>query len=512
MSEPNPYRNDKTKSDLEFEELLLHPTSILNRMISLYVDITIGLLICIPIVIYGAEILSKDLRNGRIVLPIYDYKFSLAVLGTFFSVCFISAIFECSVLKGTLGKVFVGNEVVNGFKLPVSFFRAFARQFLKFGPLVLIAVFPFVEMKTFSMIVLFFIVPILAFNLFITFFSVERQSFHDLAIRTFVIRKPEKSALIPLLVLVGSIFVSIQTLSWMRTHVVTDALREVPSEVKQSILYDVLNGKKTPTIDLKERIPAAPKVADSTENHIFEVASSIIYEDVLKQDIQKIVVDSTQGKILSAKGPVYTTMTPLGSNEYEFKTYLPPIPNLLAFPKGYNLIIKSATGKNGTMLTAQQQGRVEVEDKVSGEQRYILVTSLIRFSPDEEVQQISGDVILKLPTKVEFETIRPTTESKSDNKSENKFESKEVKVGAHLFQILEMSDRSIEFIHFGPSEYFLGMIAFDKQNQLPLRGGSSIVKNSPNQAFYSYLFGRSIEKYEFNTALLYYLDTYPFSN
>ena len=215
MSEENPYRN-KTESELEFEKLILHQSGVFTRLIALFVDITIALLTCIPLVNYVAEKFSKNIQNGRIVLPIYDYKFSLAVLGVFFLICFISAIFECSPLRGTLGKWLVGNEVVNGFKQEVIFYRALGRQFLKFGALLLIAVFPFVSMEVFIKISLYIIAPAIALNLLIAFFSPEKQAIHDLAVRTYVTRHPEKNILIPLLVLVVSIFVSIQTIYWIK--------------------------------------------------------------------------------------------------------------------------------------------------------------------------------------------------------------------------------------------------------------------------------------------------------
>lgn len=479
--------------------MLLHQSGVFLRLIALFVDFTIGLLCCIPLVIYVTDHFLKNLQNGRIVIPIYDYKFSLLVVGVLFSICFVSAIFE-RLFCGTLGKRLIGIKVVNGFKLEVDFFRALGRQFIKFGFLFLIAVFPFVSIATFIRILMYVIAPGLILNLLVAVFTPEKQAAHDLAIRSYVIREPDSKIFVPILIFVISIFVSGRTISWLDQHVVSEALREVPPSVKQSLVQDFIQGHKIPFINIEDRQGITMPFPASTENYIFEVASDTIYQDVLKQDIQKIATSALgDGQNLSSRGPVYTIIHRLGSNEYEFKTYIPPVANLLANPNAYSFSITSATGKSGSSLTAESNGPIEIQEKMDGTQRYIVVSKKVFFWPNEEIENIRGEVSLRLPTNVLSEIIRPNSSQK------------EIKFDAQSFQITSMTDRTIEFTHYGPFEFFLGLIAYDKKTQHPIRGGVSIVKNVPTQTSYSYAFNRPIEKYEFNTALLYYLETFPFS-
>ena len=413
MTESNPYL---IKNATELEDIELKYANLFTRTASFAADITFALLACIPLVIFAMKYFVQNAQEGRILLPFYHFLFAPISVGVVFSVWVICAIFESSFGQGTPGKWVAGNAVVNGLGDRIGFYKAFGRQVIKYNFMLLIAVFPFVNVQIFSRLIIFVSVPMIVLNMYMILFNSEKQTFHDITASTYVIHRKHYHFLIPLIVLLLSIATSFSVVTWLKDKVILEAMSILPPGAQEAIVAGLIKGERdvvvktaasnltfeSNSISASEIISGAEITAGSdttpgsnptspsnvtsnvpSETHknvksiqissaqTFEYVVDLIYKDAFSRDVGSIIAVNTQlEEKLNTQGPVYTTMEYTGSYGYEFKTYLPTVPNLVINPGAFTLSINSAYDIRGSMLTP------DINEASMGEERQKLMENL----------------------------------------------------------------------------------------------------------------------------------------
>lgn len=543
MTESNPYL---IKNATELEDVELKYANLFTRTASFAADITFALLACIPLVIFAMKYFVQNAQEGRILLPFYHFLFAPISVGVVFSVWVICAIFESSFGQGTPGKWVAGNAVVNGLGDRIGFYKAFGRQVIKYNFMLLIAVFPFVNVQIFSRLIIFVSIPMIVLNMYMILFNSEKQTFHDITASTYVIHRKHYHFLMPLIVLLLSIATSFSVVTWLKDKVILEAMSILPPGAQEAIVAGLIKGERdvvvktaasnltfeSNSISASEIISGAGITAGSnttpgsnptsqsnvtsnvpSETHknvksiqissaqTFEYVVDLIYKDAFSRDVGSIIAINTQlEEKLNTQGPVYTTMEYTGSYGYEFKTYLPTVPNLVINPNAFTLNINSAYDIRGSMLTPDINEATSIEERATANGNYLVVKKKVLFAQMAPVKKIYGAVTFRLPIKLQSETVTLSNPVKK------------IDIGAQIFQINSMTDKSIEFTHYGPAEYFLGVVAYEKGSPYPLIGSFKAVKNEAMNTTYTYEFDRSIAKYEFNTAVEYYFEKFSFSS
>jgi uncharacterized RDD family membrane protein YckC len=504
MSEANPYRAFKTLTDLS--EIELKYANILTRMVSFLADIAFALVLSVPLVIRAMDYFVMKAQQGQILLPFYHYLFAPIALTIVFFVWVICALFEASGLRGTPGKLLAGNEVVSGLGEQIDLKNAFTRQIVKFNFVLLIVFFPFVDIHIFTKLIVYVSLPITAINILLVVFHVDRQAFHDIASKTYVVHADKRSFFRPLILFPVAVLMGYSVLTWIKDNVVNEALSNIPQGAKESLFNTIIKGERNVIVQVggENLVPAskaAPKSIQVSSAQAYEFIDDSIYKDALTKSIEKVVViNNPEQALLNIRKPAHMTMEYSGSYVYEFKTYIPKVPNLVVNPAAFSLIIDAAYDRIGSKLTPQVNDETLIEERVVEDQNYILVKKKVYFAQAAPVEKINGSVNLRLPINLKSEAFMV------DNPA------KEIKIGAQTFLITSVNDKSIEFVHDGSAEYFLGVVAYEKGSSAPLIGNMKVTRDQPMRAVYSYEFDRSIAKYEFNTALYFYLESFPFSN
>ncbi|MEZ4846925.1 MAG: RDD family protein [Bdellovibrionota bacterium] len=437
-------------------EIELDYANIFTRGVSVIADIAFALLVSVPLIIHAMNYFVSRVQEGQLLLPFYHFLFAPISVFVIFFVWFVCAVLEWSFFRGTPGKWLTGIAVVTGLGHRIKFSKSFLRQVLKYNFMLLVVVFPFVNLDIFSKLILFVSVPIILFNAYLILFHIEKQSFHDIIASAYVIHKRKSRVIVPFLVLIASLWTSYSVILWIQDHVVLEAMNILPEGTKEAIVKSLVTGKRDITIDVGNHENFASsnkqksKSLQTTASQAFEFVDDSIYKDALKQDIRKVVVVDDNHQILNVKGPTYTTMEYSGSYTYEFQTYLPYVPNLAINPGAFNLVINAAYDRNGSMLTPRVEDPTLIEDRVLGDIRYILVKKKVLFAQSSPVEKVDGTITLRLPIDLKSESVN------SDSVI------REVKMGAQSFLITSISNRSIDFEHHGPAEYFLGIVAYEK--------------------------------------------------
>lgn len=502
MKQTNPYRLFKTITDES--EITLNYSNVFARGVAFLADITFALVACVPLIIYVMNRFVTNVQQGRFLLPFYHFWFAPISVLAIFLIWFVCAILESSFFRGTPGKWLTGSAVVTGLGNRVSFGKALSRQVIKYNFMLLVAVFPFVNMEIFSKLILYVSLPIIAFNLYLILFHSEKQAFHDITSSTYVVQRIKSKVIVPALALAVSLYVANFTVLWIRDKVVLEAMHMLPRETQHAIVASIVKGEKSVVIDVGHHDLTSAQTdrnpLQSSASQAFEFVDDAIYKDSFSQDIKKVVFMNEYKKILNDKGPTFTTMEYLGSYMYEFQTYIPYVPNLVINPGAFNLTIDAAYDRNGSKLTSRVDDQISIEDKTRDNIRYILVKKKVLFAQAAPIEKIDGTVTLRLPIDLKSESVNAASGIK------------EVKMGAQSFLITSMDNRSINFEHNGPSEYFLGIVAYEKSNLTPKSGTVQIVRDQPLRTLYSYKFDQDIAKYEFNTAIYFNLETFHFSS
>ncbi|MCC7459882.1 MAG: RDD family protein [Proteobacteria bacterium] len=498
MNDPNIFRISSSLKD--YREISLRYAGFWTRVVAFSVDITIAMLMSLPLVILAMSYFIENMQRGHIVLPFYDPWFGPIAIAVVSSVLLISTLLESSSIRGTPGKWIAGALVVNGHGNRIPFFQALGRQIIKFNFVLLIVVFPFVNVQIFSRLMFYVTAPIFLINFFLVLLSSRKQTFHDVTAKTYVVRSRDRNFLMSIVAFVVSLTISALIVGGVKMEVEKEIVEILPKEARAAVVKAMLSGEQDIVVNVDTADLVKEKQNLTESNETFEFVDNTIYEHGLSRDVGKLLaLDSANQKMLNVRGPVYTYMEQKAPGEYEFKTYLPYVPNLLINSDAFSFTIDEAVSSDGTKLVPQIEDAVSIVERYSASQRYLVATKRVVFEGGARVEKLEGAASLRLPINLTSAEVFVGSDTK------------DVKMGAQSFQINHLTDRQIEFTYFGPEEYFLDIIAYEKIKLLPIQGHSEIKSQQSMSRTYSYTFNKPVAKYEFNTAIYFYLAKFPFS-